>query len=81
MLQLNGNIVNSARIVLDGAAPAPWLSLEAEEAVTGKVLDEGMAKKAAAAAVERAQPLEHNGYKIHLFKGIIEEALMAIAPA
>jgi len=79
VLQLNGDIVGSARIVLAGAAPAPWRSLEAEEAVTGKVLDEDTAKKAAAAAVRRAQPLEHNGYKIQLFKGLIEEALIATA--
>lgn len=29
--------------------------------------------------VSSAQPLEHNGYKIPLFEGIIEEALTAIA--
>ena len=81
VLRMNGDVVESARIVLAAAAPVPWRSLEAEEVVTRRVLDEGIAKKAAAAAVGRAQPLKHNGYKVQLFKGIIEEALMALVAA
>jgi xanthine dehydrogenase YagS FAD-binding subunit len=77
-LQFKGDIVSAARIVLSGAAPVPWRSKEAEEAITGRALDSENARKAGAAAVSNAQPLEHNGYKIPLFKGIIEEALTAI---
>ena len=78
-LQLKGDIVSSARVVLSGAAPVPWRSKEAEDFITGKMLDGVNARKAGAAAVSGAQPLEHNGYKIPLFKGIIEEALTAIS--
>ena len=78
-LQLKGDVVSSALIVLSGAAPVPWRSKEAENLITGKILDMANARKTAAAAVSGAQPLEHNGYKIPLFKGIIEEALTAIA--
>ncbi|HET6516001.1 MAG TPA: xanthine dehydrogenase family protein subunit M [Thermodesulfovibrionales bacterium] len=78
VLQLKGEIVGDAKIVLTGAAPVPWRSFEAEEAVTGKVLNEDVARKAASAAVRRARPLEHNGYKIPLFRGLIEEALIAL---
>ncbi len=77
-LQFKGDIVSNARIVLSGAAPVPWRSKEAEEAITGRALDSEIARKAGAAAVSNAQPLEHNGYKIPLFKGLIEEALEAI---
>jgi xanthine dehydrogenase YagS FAD-binding subunit len=77
-LQFKGDIVSGARIVLSGAAPVPWRSEEAEEAVIGKSLSAENARKAGAAAVSNTQPLEHNGYKIPLFKGIIEEALTAI---
>ncbi|MGO9951482.1 MAG: FAD binding domain-containing protein [Dissulfurispiraceae bacterium] len=80
-LQLKGDVVSSARIILSGAAPVPWRSKEAEEFITGKVLDTDNARKAGAAAVSAAQPLEHNGYKIPLFKGIIEEALTAAGAA
>ena len=78
-LQLKGDIVADARIVLAAAAPVPWRSKEAENAIKGKTLDSENIRKAGAAAVSNAQPLEHNGYKIPLFKGIIEDALTAIA--
>jgi xanthine dehydrogenase YagS FAD-binding subunit len=80
-LQLKGDIVSSARIVLSGAAPVPWRSKEAEDSITGKILDTANARKTGAAAVSGAQPLEHNGYKIQLFRGIIEEALITISAA
>jgi xanthine dehydrogenase YagS FAD-binding subunit len=80
-LQLKGDIVSSARIVLSGAAPIPWRSKEAEDFITGKILDTANARKTGAAAVSGAQPLEHNGYKIPLFEGIIEEALITISAA
>ena len=78
-LQLKGDIVSSARIVLSGAAPVPWRSKEAKDFITGKILNTVNARKTGAAAVSGVQPLEHNGYKIPLFEGIIEEALTAIA--
>ncbi len=74
-LRMEGGHVQSARIVLSGAAPIPWRSREAEEAITGKNLNAESAEQAAAAAVYSAQPLEHNSYKIPLFKGLILEQL------
>jgi xanthine dehydrogenase YagS FAD-binding subunit len=80
-LEFKGDHVSAARIVLSGAAPVPWRSKEAEDFITGKVLDESNAKKAGIAAVIGAQTLEHNAYKIPLFKGIVEEAFLAIRKA
>jgi xanthine dehydrogenase YagS FAD-binding subunit len=67
--------VTYARIVLGGAAPVPWRSNEAEEAIAGKRLDAQVITKAAEAAIAKAQPMDHNGYKIALFKGLMEEQL------
>ena len=78
-LTLDGKQVTSARIVLGGAAPVPWRAREAEQVITGKQLDAATATKAADAAMSKAQPMEHNGYKIMLFKGLIEEQLQAMA--
>lgn len=77
-LQFQGDNVLQARIVLSGAAPVPWRSREAEEIVAGKGLEPATAKKAADAAVKDAQPLEHNGYKVALFRSLIEEQLLAM---
>jgi xanthine dehydrogenase YagS FAD-binding subunit len=68
-----------ARVVLSGAAPIPWRSKEVEEIITGKRLDADTIVQASEAAVKNAQPLEHNVYKIPLFRGLIEEELLAIA--
>jgi xanthine dehydrogenase YagS FAD-binding subunit len=65
--------------VLGGAAPVPWRSKEAEEAITGRRLDPETVTRAASAAVKNGQPLKQNSYKISLFRGMIEEELTAIA--
>jgi xanthine dehydrogenase YagS FAD-binding subunit len=79
-LRLSGGKVAGARIVLAGAAPVPWRSPEAEEALAGRPLDEATVARAAAAAMKAARPLEHNGYKIDLFKGLLAEELAASNP-
>lgn len=77
-VSFSGNKVAGARIVLSGAAPVPWRSREAEAAITGKALDAATAAAAAEAAMKPARPLRQNGYKIDLFRGLIEEELLAL---
>jgi xanthine dehydrogenase YagS FAD-binding subunit len=71
--------VESARMVLSGAAPIPWRVEAAEKALTGNRLDAATAAAAADAAMRGAEPLSQNGYKVPLFKGLIKEALLALA--
>jgi xanthine dehydrogenase YagS FAD-binding subunit len=78
-LRFNGDRVGKARVVLSGAAPIPWRSKEVEETITGKRLDAETVAKASEAAVKNAEPLEQNAYKIPLFRGILEEELLAIS--
>jgi xanthine dehydrogenase YagS FAD-binding subunit len=80
-LKFQGDVVEQARIVLSGAAPIPWRSREVEEVITGKRLDGETVARAAEAAVKDAQPLKNNGYKISLFRGMIEEELLKIGKA
>lgn len=80
-LRFKGDGVERARVVLSGAAPIPWRSKEVEGAITGRRLDADTVAQAAEAAVKNAQPLEHNAYKVALFRGLLEEELWAIAKA
>ena len=80
-LKLRGDVVDEARVVLSGAAPIPWRARAAEEFITGKRLDGEIAARAAEAAVKEAHPLNHNGYKVKLFRGMIEEELLKISKA
>ena len=77
-VRLDGKRVQEARAVLGGVAPIPWRSQAIEEAVTGKQIDSAIARQAAQAAVQGAEPLEQNGYKVALVRGIVEESLLAI---
>jgi xanthine dehydrogenase YagS FAD-binding subunit len=79
VLQFDGDKIIKARVVFGGAAPVPWRSKEVEEAITGRRLDAETVTRAAAAAVKNAHPLKQNGYKIFLFRGMIEEELTAMA--
>ena len=55
-----GDTVRSARVFLSGAAPVPWRSKAAEEAIVGTTLDAATVEKAAAATVEGAEPLDRS---------------------
>lgn len=71
--------VEKARVVLGGAAPIPWRSKEAEQTLTGHRLSTETIARAIDAALRNAEPLEKNGYKVDLFRGILEEELRALA--
>jgi xanthine dehydrogenase YagS FAD-binding subunit len=78
-LQMDGTRVREARVVLSGAAPVPWRSTEAEAVLRGATLGASTAREAASQAMQGAVPLRRNGYKASLFRGLIEEELLAHA--
>jgi xanthine dehydrogenase YagS FAD-binding subunit len=78
-LLMKDGTVARARVVLSAAAPIPWRSEAAERAITGKALTPDVVASAAEAAVRGAMPLEKNGYKVPMFKGLVTEALLALA--
>ena len=80
-LRFDGARVSEARVWLSGAAPVPWRSKEVEQEILGKQLDEKTIARAGAAAVKNAEPLTKNGYKVPLFRAVIEEELEAMAQA
>jgi xanthine dehydrogenase YagS FAD-binding subunit len=80
-VRFDKDTVVSARAVLSGAAPIPWRSREIESAITGKTLDPSVIEQAAADSMKNANPLAENGYKVQLFRGMIEERLAAIGNA
>jgi xanthine dehydrogenase YagS FAD-binding subunit len=80
-LRLDGARVSEAHVWLSGAAPVPWRSKEVEQEILGKQLDEKTIARAGEAAVKNAEPLTKNGYKVPLFRAVIEEELEAMARA
>lgn len=78
-LRFEGGRVSSARVVLGGVAPVPWRATAAEEALTGRPLTAATAAEAAEAAVQGAEPLAQNAYKVTLIRGIVEESLLTLS--
>ena len=75
-LELDGNSIKQARVVLGSVAHKPWRSPEAEAALAGKPASEENFRAAAEAALSAAKPLAHNAYKVELAKRAIVRALM-----
>jgi len=75
-LVIDQDRVTKVRIVLSGAAPIPWRSRDAEAVLKGQRLTAETAAQAAEASVAKAKTLEHNAYKISMFKGLIQEQLL-----
>jgi xanthine dehydrogenase YagS FAD-binding subunit len=75
-LELEGNRIKQARVVLGGVAHKPWRSADAEAALAGKPASEESFRRAAEAALKDAKPLAHNAFKVELGKRAIVRALM-----
>jgi xanthine dehydrogenase YagS FAD-binding subunit len=78
-LDLDGETVREARIALGGVATKPWRAREAEAALKGKTLDEGIARYAASRAFAEAKATPDNGYKIELGQRTLVRALLDAA--
>jgi xanthine dehydrogenase YagS FAD-binding subunit len=78
-LKMSGAKVSSAKVVLGHVAPTPWESAKAEEFLGGKTIDESTAEEAGKMAVDGAQPLSQNAYKVQLAKVAVKRALLAAA--
>jgi xanthine dehydrogenase YagS FAD-binding subunit len=79
VLNLSGNTVKSARVVLGHVAPVPWPSPEAEAALAGKTINDDVADEAGKAAVAKATPLSKNAYKVQLARVAVKRAILAAA--
>lgn len=75
-LDIEGDLVRKARIVMGHVAPIPWASHEAASLVLGKTIDAETAEMAAATAVAGATPLSGNDYKVQLAQTAVKRALL-----
>ena len=69
--------ISDARVVLGGVAPIPRRLMSVEQALRGAIPDGALFHRMAALALEDAQPLSRNTYKVDLARTMIERALTA----
>jgi xanthine dehydrogenase YagS FAD-binding subunit len=74
-----GGVVRDPRIVLGGVAPVPWRARDAEKLLDGRALDDAACQAAADAALEKAEPLKDNGYKVPLARELVRRTLRRLA--
>jgi xanthine dehydrogenase YagS FAD-binding subunit len=74
MVVANGRI-ERVRIAANGVAPRPLRLLAVEEAVRGRPRNEATATLAGELAIEGAQPLNHNAYKVPLLRNLVRRAI------
>ena len=75
-LEMPGDSIRRARVVLGHVAPVPWPSPEAEQVLAGKTFVEDLADEAGKAAVSKATPLSKNTYKVQLARVAVKRALL-----
>jgi xanthine dehydrogenase YagS FAD-binding subunit len=73
----NGNI-ERIRIVVNGVAATPHRLTAVEAAVTGKPANEETAKMAGELAVQGAQTLRYNAYKVPLMRNLVKRAIRGV---
>ena len=78
-VKILGGVVRDARIVLGGVAPVPWRARDAERLLEGRALDDAACQAAADAALEKAEPLKDNGYKVPLARELVRRTLRRLA--
>jgi xanthine dehydrogenase YagS FAD-binding subunit len=70
--------VGEARIVLGGVAPVPWRVTKAEAALVGKTMSNDVLMNVAKVALEGAEPLAKNAYKVPLTQTLVRRALARV---
>ena len=76
--ELEGKTVRKASIVLGAVAPVPVRATAAETYLIGKELNENVAEQAAVIALQDAEPLKQNAYKIQIAKTLVKRSLLRL---
>ena len=78
-LDMDKDTCRAARVVLGGVAPIPWRLPKVEAMLVGRRVTPELAAKAGEAAIEGAQPLAKNKYKVPITKAIVKRTIHSVA--
>src|SRR6266576_1738562 len=80
-IKSNGDNIGEVRLVVNAVAAKPRRLKNVEAAIAGKPRNEATAKMAGDMAVEGAQTLRHNAYKVPLMRNLVKRAIRGGAGA
>jgi xanthine dehydrogenase YagS FAD-binding subunit len=73
-----GQTIDRLRLAVNCVAPRPVRLARVEEAVRGRPRNEETAELAGRLAIEGAQPLHHNGYKVPMMRNLVKRAIRGV---
>jgi xanthine dehydrogenase YagS FAD-binding subunit len=74
----SGETIENMRLVVNGVAARPLRLVNVEEFVKGKPRNEATAAAAGEMAIEGAQPLRFNAYKVPLMRNLVKRAIRGV---
>jgi len=77
----SGDKIERIRIAVNGVAAHPMRLKQVEDAVTGKPRNAETADMAGQMAIQGAEPLQHNGYKVPLMRNLVKRAIRGVEEA
>jgi xanthine dehydrogenase YagS FAD-binding subunit len=77
-MTLSGSTVQNIRLVVNGVAARPMRLVNVEQYVKGKPRTEATAAAAGDMAVEGAQPLRFNAYKVPMMRNLVKRAIRGV---
>jgi len=77
----DGDKIGAARLVVNAVAATPRRLKNVEAAIIGRPRNEETAKMAGDLAVQGAQPLRLNGYKVPLMRNLVKRAIRGVPAA
>jgi xanthine dehydrogenase YagS FAD-binding subunit len=81
VLEMEKDVCRTARVVLGGVAPIPWRLPKVEAMLAGQRITADLAARAGELAIEGAQPLAKNRYKLPLTKNVVKRTLVTLTSA
>jgi xanthine dehydrogenase YagS FAD-binding subunit len=77
-MALSGTTIQNMRLVVNGVAARPLRLVNVEQFVKGKPRNESTADAAGEMAIEGAQPLRFNAYKVPLMRNLVKRAIRGV---
>jgi xanthine dehydrogenase YagS FAD-binding subunit len=79
VLEMDGDRVRGARVVLGGVAPIPWPLPAVDALLGGEQLTPALLEQAGELAIAGARPLSQNKYKVPLTRNLVRRTIAELA--
>ena len=74
-MRINRGVIEEVRMAVNGAAPYPIRLEDSERIVRGQAPSDALGLRAGEVAIQDAQPLRHNEFKVPLMRNLIRRAV------